>query len=460
MSNQRVSIEEVHAFYEEQSSINKEIREKLNRIKTNIDSVQNLNSFKGQTAEAAKAFFTEYHGTMLDAFQGLFAQLDITLAAHIQAFYDNVDSSEQALLNRDYIEDQEEQIGNYDDKLEGIAKGISQQIESVADITSASAPSAGDMRSSADDTLQVTTNLKRHYNQFTNSGKGDLSSIQSMMEEISALLYKARNGPMKTRSPDWFSQYLPTIQMELAKAKSTPAFTTLLSVKNVEPAEVQGESWTTQEHLSEERYLKSAQRWMDTLHVVNPNDIEMYFSEAYQKVKRMPLGSPYVTAVKYATMAFVESNIRKDMRNAKIKMDILAGIKTGVGNAFTDMWDGLVYMGTNPEEFINGIIHSILHPVDTVKIMWDGLTESWERDVVNGDAKSRAEWFSYALTNIAVSVVGTKGVDKVATSVKLPNLKVEKRESQTQTVMQPALAGVPGSMNPFPFNVLDSNAFW
>ncbi|MRX74407.1 hypothetical protein GJU40_20015 [Bacillus lacus] len=62
---------------------------------------------------------------------------------------------------------------------------------------------------------------------------------------------------------------------------------------------------------------------------------------------------------------------------------------------------------------------------------------------MNGDAKSRAEWFSYALTNIAVSVVGTKGVDKVATSVKLPNLKVEKSESQTQTVMQPALAGVP-----------------
>ncbi|MRX74012.1 hypothetical protein GJU40_17925, partial [Bacillus lacus] len=67
-------------------------------------------------------------------------------------------------------------------------------------------------------------------------------------------------------------------------------------------------------------------------------------------------------------------------------------------------------IGTNPEDFINGIIHSILHPVDTVKIMWDGLTESWERDVVNDDAKSRAEWFSYALTNIAVSVVGTKGV--------------------------------------------------
>ncbi|MRX72858.1 hypothetical protein GJU40_11955 [Bacillus lacus] len=57
----------------------------------------------------------------------------------------------------------------------------SQQLKSVAVITSASAPSAGDMRSSADETLQVTTNLKRHYNQFTNSEKGDLSSTQSMM---------------------------------------------------------------------------------------------------------------------------------------------------------------------------------------------------------------------------------------------------------------------------------------
>ena len=41
--------------------------------------------------------------------------------------------------------------------------------------------------------------------------------------------------------------------------------------------------------------------------------------------------------------------------------------------------------------------------------MWGAVEAAWERDVINGDARSRAEFFSYA----AVSVVGLKGVDKL-----------------------------------------------
>ena len=49
--------------------------------------------------------------------------------------------------------------------------------------------------------------------------------------------------------------------------------------------------------------------------------------------------------------------------------------------------------------------------------MWGAVEVAWERDVINGDARSRAEFFSYA----TVSVVGLKGVDKLGKAGKVGN---------------------------------------
>ena len=50
-----------------------------------------------------------------------------------------------------------------------------------------------------------------------------------------------------------------------------------------------------------------------------------------------------------------------------------------------------------------------MNPIDTATQMWGAVEVAWERDVVNGDARSRASFFSYTV----VSVVGLKGVDKL-----------------------------------------------
>lgn len=42
------------------------------------------------------------------------------------------------------------------------------------------------------------------------------------------------------------------------------------------------------------------------------------------------------------------------------------------------------------------------------------ISESWERDVVHGNAKTRAHWLGYVVGQVVLSIVGTKGVDKVA----------------------------------------------
>ncbi|MCC5804346.1 DNA/RNA non-specific endonuclease [Rossellomorea vietnamensis] len=79
----------------------------------------------------------------------------------------------------------------------------------------------------------------------------------------------------------------------------------------------------------------------------------------------------------------------------------------------SDLVDTLIALFTDPIGFFKGILHTVLHPIDTGKYIWKGLEQSFKEEVVNGNVRSRARYFSYAGTYIAASIFGAKGVDKV-----------------------------------------------
>ncbi|MDQ7862733.1 hypothetical protein RCO48_22020 [Peribacillus frigoritolerans] len=64
-------------------------------------------------------------------------------------------------------------------------------------------------------------------------------------------------------------------------------------------------------------------------------------------------------------------------------------------------------------ETVEGVANSIMHPVKTYKYISKSISDSYERDMVNGDAYSRAHWVSYALGTVVTSVVGTKGAGAI-----------------------------------------------
>ena len=66
-------------------------------------------------------------------------------------------------------------------------------------------------------------------------------------------------------------------------------------------------------------------------------------------------------------------------------------------------------MFSDPKAFFGNLATAILNLIDTVTQRWAAVEVAWERDVINGDARSRAAFFSYG----AVSVFGLKGLDKL-----------------------------------------------
>lgn len=109
----------------------------------------------------------------------------------------------------------------------------------------------------------------------------------------------------------------------------------------------------------------------------------------------------------------------------KALWDVVVGIVGIVVGIITFIY-GMI---TSPKETWNNFLDAlgniwdaIVNIDDTLGGLWNSITESFVRDVINGDAKSRAEWFGYAAGQILLALIGTKGLDKAAKAGKAGRL--------------------------------------
>ena len=92
-------------------------------------------------------------------------------------------------------------------------------------------------------------------------------------------------------------------------------------------------------------------------------------------------------------------------------IEVMKGAGTGLFDAGKDFVTGLWDTITNPKATVDGIANAFSNPGDTYNTIKTAISESYERDRVNGDANSRAHWVTYALGTVATSIVGTKGAN-------------------------------------------------
>ncbi|MCY8464366.1 T7SS effector LXG polymorphic toxin, partial [Bacillus atrophaeus] len=93
--------------------------------------------------------------------------------------------------------------------------------------------------------------------------------------------------------------------------------------------------------------------------------------------------------------------------------EVIKGAGVGVYDVGKDTVTGLWDLVTKPDEVIEGIVGAVVHPVDTYNAISTAIEESYQKDMVNGDAYSRARWVAYALGTTVTAVVGTKGAGAV-----------------------------------------------
>ncbi|MBA4496476.1 polymorphic toxin type 43 domain-containing protein [Paenactinomyces guangxiensis] len=101
---------------------------------------------------------------------------------------------------------------------------------------------------------------------------------------------------------------------------------------------------------------------------------------------------------------------------------VVIGYHLGGWDAIVATYKGIVNMIKHPDEAFNHLLYAIQHPIETGKAMWKSISDSWKRDVINGDASSRSRWAGRVVGEIGLAIIGTKGADKakhIATASKI-----------------------------------------
>ncbi|MGG4263798.1 T7SS effector LXG polymorphic toxin [Peribacillus simplex] len=145
---------------------------------------------------------------------------------------------------------------------------------------------------------------------------------------------------------------------------------------------------------AENRRIKDLKAQLD--HVKNPDE--------FLKIAKQ---------IGYENLAPTQQQYVMQLESAKQTADIAKGIGVGLFDVGKDFVTGIWDLVTDPEEAIEGVANSIMHPIQTYKYISKAISDSYERDMVNGDAYSRSHWVTYALGTVVTSVFGTKGAGAV-----------------------------------------------
>jgi predicted ribonuclease toxin of YeeF-YezG toxin-antitoxin module len=158
---------------------------------------------------------------------------------------------------------------------------------------------------------------------------------------------------------------------------------------------------------------------------------------------------------------------------AIMDQEIQYGIRDGARDAVKDTVSGLWEAATNPVETLKGTWHAVTHPIQTADLIRNALVQSFDKEMVHGNAYTRTRWVTYALTTLATSAVGTKSVDKISKTAKAgktgeaaskANATIKATQTRgTEWVNQkldqwssPLLPHTQFADGPVPYNVIDA----
>ncbi|MFT8316914.1 MAG: T7SS effector LXG polymorphic toxin [Sporolactobacillus sp.] len=113
---------------------------------------------------------------------------------------------------------------------------------------------------------------------------------------------------------------------------------------------------------------------------------------------------------------------------------VYAGIYMGLYDTVKDTVVGLWQMITSPPEQVAGdLARAVIHPQQTYAIIKNAIVQSYDKKMVQGNVYTRSQWITYAVAMIALSFLGTKGIDKVGKAVDVGKLAEKANQAGTFT---------------------------
>lgn len=360
----------------------KDLKEQLTELKKGFESIVHLDDeLQGQGAEAIKGFYKAQidvvdswlrlinrHVAFLSGIQG------DTIEANLSETVVTVPFLEEELTNA--TRNSKEMVTAQKNDLKKILAGIGDLIQLEPFSDDAFFENIEKAETKRTQTIDKVNEIDHKWTAEYAKSEEDQAAVMALMEQLK--ISSTRGGVV---SPLYFNA---------AAYKNSEAYKNL-EVRKKETAQY----LKVKKEEAENRLIKDLKAQLD--HVTDPDE--------FLKIAKQ---------IGYENLAPTQQQYVMQLEAAKQTADIAKGIGVGLYDVGKDFVTGVWDFVTDPGETVEGVANSIMHPVQTYKYISKSISDSYERDMVNGDAYSRSHWVTYALGTVVTSVVGTKGAGAVA----------------------------------------------
>ncbi|MCY9002872.1 T7SS effector LXG polymorphic toxin [Peribacillus frigoritolerans] len=359
----------------------KNLKEQLTELKKGFESIVHLDDeLQGQGAEAIKGFYKAQidvvdswlrlinrHIAFLSGIQG------DTIEANLSETVVTVPFLEEELTNA--TRNSKEMVTAQKDDLKKIFAGIDDIIQLEPFSDDAFFENIEKAETKRTQTIDKVNEIDHKWTTEYAKSEADQAAVTALMEQLK--VSSTRGGVV---SPLYFNA---------AAYKNSEAYKNL-EVRKKETAQY----LKVKKEEAENRRIKDLKAQLD--HVTDPDE---FLNIAKQ--------------IGYENLTPTQQQYVMQLEAAKQTADIAKGIGVGLYDVGKDFVTGVWDFVTDPGETVEGVANSIMHPIQTYKYISKSISDSYERDMINGDAYSRSHWVTYALGTVVTSVVGTKGAGAI-----------------------------------------------
>lgn len=360
----------------------KDLKEQLTELKKGFESIVNLDDeLQGQGAEAIKGFY-KAQIDVVDSWLRLFNR-HVAFLSGIQG--DTIEANlSETVVTVPFLEEElesasrnsKEMVTAQRNDLKKILAGIDDIIQLEPFSDDAFFENIEKAETKRTETIDKVNEIDHKWTTEYAKSEEDQAAVTALMEQLK--VSSTRGGVV---SPLYFNA---------AAYKNSEAYKNL-EVRKKETAEY----LKVKKEEAENRRIKDLKAQLD--HVTDPDE--------FLKIAKQ---------IGYENLAPNQQQYVMQLEASKQTADIAKGIGVGLYDVGKDFVTGVRDFVTDPGETVEGVANSVMHPIKTYKYISKSISDSYERDMVNGDAYSRAHWVSYALGTVVTSVVGTKGAGAVA----------------------------------------------
>lgn len=169
-------------------------QEQLQNAQSAIQDIVELDSFRGQTADAAKAYFSEIHGLLLAAVGGTLVDFMSKYLLYWDGYYE-IDSDIHTRLNQDTMESAIREYKTSGENLEEIQSKLKAAVNTTSDIFYPGVPAIGGLENSHEEAMTLTRDTMDKVQPYESSVlAGDVKALESFIANTRSFIKNCMNG--------------------------------------------------------------------------------------------------------------------------------------------------------------------------------------------------------------------------------------------------------------------------